>query len=148
MLAPLILASCGGVGGGSDCPGVAQPAASGPGACDGDDGYTTTQKGPLKLNGAECSGNIADISGADNWTFDGKTDQTITISIKAKGEADPTLTVIDPNGDVFDADDDSGGDNNPLLTTTLPADGVYTLRVDAFTEGEYTISVKPGTPPE
>jgi Bacterial pre-peptidase C-terminal domain len=123
------------------CPGVSSPVASGPGAYDGGDGYSTTQKGPLG-SGVSCSSTIADISSADNWTFEGKADQSVTIDVKAQGDADPNLTVIDPNGDVIDSDDDSGGGTSPLLTTTLPEDGVYTFRIDMFTEGGYTISAK------
>jgi hypothetical protein len=144
------LAGCGGAaksgGTSADCPGISQPAASGPGAFDGEDGYSTVQKGPLKLGGASCSSTITDVNSADNWTFDGKADQTIVISVKAQGDTDPELTVIDPTGEVIDADDDGGGGTNPLLNTTLPDDGVYTLRVDTFTEGAYTIDVTTGTP--
>lgn len=144
----VVLAGCSGGGGIGigDCPGVSKPATSGPGFFDGDDGYTTTQKGPLRLNGAACPGNIADTTTADNWTFEGKANQTVVIDVKAQGNADPNLTVIDPSGEVIDADDDSGGGTSPQLVTTLPDDGVYTFRVDAFTEGAYTIGVKEGTP--
>jgi len=70
------------------------------------------------------------------------------ITVEAKGDSDPDLTVIDPNGDVFDANDDNGIDNSlsSLLETTLDQGGVYTLRVDAYTPGGYTITVTSGTP--
>jgi hypothetical protein len=148
-MAAVVLASCGGGLPGVDCAGVSSPAQSGPGAYDGDDGYTTTQKGALRLDGAACSGNVVDTESADNWTFEGKADQTILITVTAQGESDPNLTVIDPNGDIIDADDDGDGSGtSPMLNTTLPEDGVYTFRIDAFTEGAYTISVKTGNPDE
>jgi len=153
IVLPAALTACGGnplagLTGGGDCPGISKPVASGPGSFDGGDGKTTTQKGPLQLDGKGCDGTIPDTNSADNWTFEAKANETIIISVDAKGDSDPDLTVIDPNGDVFDANDDSGIGNSTssLLNTTLDSDGVYTLRVDAYTPGGYTITVKSGTP--
>lgn len=135
-------------GGSGACPGLSgQPAASGPGSYTGGDAYTTTQRGPIQVDGGACTGDVTSITAADNWTFEGKANQIVIIDAVAIGGTDPNLTLIDPAGNVIGQDDDSGGNVNARLVTTLPTAGVYTVRVDVYSEGQYNVSVKQGGTP-
>jgi hypothetical protein len=128
------------------CAPLVQPAPNGPGAFDGGDGLLTVQKGPLTLGDSGCSSTVTDLEIAENWTFQGTVNQIITINVKALGDADPQITLIDPIGDAIDMDDDSGGGTSARLNALLEMDGIYTLRVELFEPGVYTINVLQGTP--
>lgn len=118
-----------------------------PGTYHGDDDFLTLQKGTLELDKTGCSSIVTDVNTAEDWMFQGAANQTILIRITSIGDVDPQLSVIDPTGVVIDAEDDHGSDLNPVLTTTLPVDGVYTLRVAVVQPGSYTINVHSATPP-
>lgn len=129
----------------NDCPAVIQQT-EGPGTYDAGDGFDTVQRGPLSLNSPGCSSNVTNLDAAENWTFAGTTDQDIIIRIQAYGDADPQVTVIDPNGEVLDTSDNTDGTRSQVIEETLPLDGVYTLRVTMFAAGIYNIDIVAGTP--
>lgn len=129
----------------NDCPPIV-PAASGPGTYDGDDGFDTVQRGPLTLDGPGCSSNVTNLDAAENWTFAGTSGQNVDIRIQAYGDADPQVTVIDPNGEVVDISDYIDGTRNQLASEELELDGIYTLRVAMYAPGIYNINVQTGTP--
>ncbi len=107
---------------------------------DGGDGYETTLLERLAPD-QPASADMATVFEAHNWVFEGTAGQTATVSVVGgSDEVDMRLRLFDPDGNVLAENDDAEG-YNPLIVQLLPADGLYTARVDAFTEGPYTISV-------
>ncbi len=86
----------------------------------------------------------------DVWTFQGESGTVASVSLMAIGGVlnalDPTVELVGPDGASLAYDDDSGGDLNSLITAArLPADGVYTVRVRAYSDrssGMYTLLVQ------
>ncbi len=117
---------------GSDCPGTAY---------DGNDGLDTAQCFVI-APGESGTANLDTLFEAHNWTFEGEAGQMVTIRVNGEDEADPRAKLIDPEGNVLIEDDDSGGGWNALINATLPSTGTYTIRVDVFAEGSYTVSVE------
>jgi ABC-type phosphate transport system substrate-binding protein len=107
---------------------------------DGGDGLSTVGGGSITVGGSQTS-SLSSIFDANNWTFQGTAGQTVTIAVNGQGDCDPRVKLIDPSGNVIGEDDDSGGGYNALLTATLPSAGQYTIRVDVFTEGTYTVTL-------
>ena len=107
---------------------------------DGGDGLSTVGGGSITVGGSQ-TGSLSSIFDASNWTFQGTAGQTVTIAADGQGDCDPRVKLIDPSGNVIGEDDDSGGGHNALLTATLPSAGQYTIRVDVFTEGTYTLTL-------
>ena len=79
---------------------------------------------------------------AHNWLFEGQSGQTVTIEVVGVGSTDPSATLIDPNGTVVARSDqtDSGGSEH--ITATLQLSGTYTVRVNVYVPGDYTITVR------
>jgi hypothetical protein len=113
----------------------------GPNEFDGGDGFDTTGGGTLTVGGGAQSATLNSLSEAHNWTFEGQAGQSVTIRANGQGDTDPRAKLIDPNGNVIAEDDDGGGGWNSLITATLPETGTYTVRIDVFTEGTYSVSV-------
>lgn len=105
---------------------------------DGGDGYTTGFVREIQVGGSE-AGNIDDVFTAHNYVFQGTAGQTITASVT--GAADTRIKIIDPNGVVVAEVDDTNG-LDPEATFSVTSNGWWTIRVDAFSEGAYTISVR------
>lgn len=109
---------------------------------DGGDGYDTTGGGRIAV-GERQSGELLSLFEAHNWSFDGQAGQTVTIRAVGQGSCDPRIKLIDPDGNIIDEDNNSGiNGRDAVLTTTLPASGDYTIRVDVFKEGTYTITLE------
>lgn len=105
--------------------------------------FDTTNKGRLQI-GTSGTGELTDINytNADSWTFEGKSGQSVSILVQEDKGSDPHLIVLDPDGAVIADDDDSGGGNSPLVTLELAQSGIYTVCVDMYTNGPYTLSLK------
>ncbi len=112
-----------------------------PNTLDGGDGLDTTGGGSLSV-GSSAQGTLDSLFEAHNWTFQGQAGQTVTIRVNGAGDTDPRAKLLDANGNVLAEDDDGGGGWNSLIVATLPAAGAYTVRVDVFTGGTYTISIE------
>ena len=71
----------------------------------------------------------------DVWTFAGTAGQVVTVAAVSVDPAiDLALEIIGPSGAVLAADDDSGGNLQPLIEAfTLPEEGEYRIRVYAVT---------------
>lgn len=98
-------------------------------------------KGAIQVGG-QVSGEITDIFEVHNWTFNGTAGQTVTIQGNAAGggSADPRVNLLGPDGEFLVGDDDSGEDNNALISSfTLPVDGEYTIQIDTWQTGRYEI---------
>ncbi len=122
-------------------PNIGGGSGGAPNTFDGGDGLDTTGGGALSVGGS-AQGTLNSLYEAHNWTFEGQAGQMVTIRVNGQGETDPRAKLLDPNGNVLAEDDDGGGGWNSLITYTLPSNGTYTVRVDIFTEGTYTISIE------
>jgi hypothetical protein len=80
----------------------------------------------------------------DEYTFEGKKDQKITIKAESK-DFDTYLAIFTPAGDLLaEHDDTSEQDSNSAISVTLPADGTYRLIINAYDKdgkGKYTLRV-------
>ena len=80
----------------------------------------------------------------DEYTFEGKKDQKITIKAESK-DFDTYLAIFTPAGDLLaEHDDISEQDSNSAISVTLPADGTYRLIINAYDKdgkGKYTLRV-------
>ncbi len=117
-----------------------------PNTFSGGDPYRTTGGGYLTLDGPAITDSIYDLNEAHNWVFTGNAGQFVRITCEAIGETDPRIALLDPDGSLLTFDDDSGRDHSlgywdSYLTYTLPRDGEYTVRIDVFTGGQFTLSV-------
>ena len=113
----------------------------------GGDPFRTTGGGILTIGGADTRDAVYALYEAHNWSFEGAAGQQVTIVAQAIGDTDPRIRLIDPQGTPI-AEDDDGGLNYGLgywdsyLVYTLPSDGLYTIRVDIFTGGEFYLSIR------
>ncbi|MBE9109471.1 tetratricopeptide repeat protein [Nodosilinea sp. LEGE 07298] len=82
-------------------------------------------------------------------TFEGQAGQTVTLVMESL-ELDAYLFLYDPDGQKLAENDDfEAGNYNAVITVTLPVDGTYRVRANAYeTEGgAYTLTVLPGEVP-
>lgn len=129
-------------GGGGSTRGTV-PGYTGP-VYDGGDGLDTILVQQIGL-GQSQTARLDSIFEGQNWLYDGTAGQTITVTVQGIGGTDPRVQVIDPSGSVLAEDDDSGGGAgglDALVTVTLPTTGTYTMRIDVFSTGEYSISIQ------
>lgn len=110
------------------------------GQYDAGDGLDTTKVDTIAV-GETKSDNLGGIFEAHNYTFQGEAGQTVTITATGVGDTDPRVYLIDPSGNKIAEDDDSGGGYNAFLSYTLPSTGTYTIRVDVFTAGDFTLTL-------
>lgn len=108
---------------------------------DGGDGYNTTVLEYVGVGGSQTN-YISGMDEAHNYLFDASSGQSVTVSVYGgTDETDTRLTILDPNGNaIADADDVSGLD--PIVTFTANMAGVFTARIDTFSQGSYTIYVE------
>ncbi len=69
----------------------------------------------------------------DNYRFAGKRGQTIVCRVEAKSLGSMLngfLTLLDPSGQTVATNNDFDEQDDPLVAYTIPADGVYTVRVN------------------
>ncbi len=111
-----------------------------------DEEFRTTGGGTATVNGPAIRDRIDGLFEAHNWVFDAAEGQTVTIDVEAIGETDPRLRLLDPDGSLLAEDDDSGYDYgmgvwDATLRYTVSRAGTYTMRIDVFTGGDFTIRV-------
>jgi hypothetical protein len=83
-------------------------------------------------SGQPISGEFTESAQNAAYTFDGRAGDTVTIDLRSD-EIDPLVRLIGPDGQVLAEDDDSGGGVQARIADfALPADGTYTIEVDAF----------------
>lgn len=104
------------------------------------EGYPTTRIERITL-GQSITGAITSVE-AHNFLLDAASGQTITIRVVGGGGGDPRLKLIDPDGVLIADDDDGGGGVNAALTVTLSKSGTYTIRIDDWYGGAYTLTVE------
>jgi hypothetical protein len=79
------------------------------------------------------------------YPFQGLAGDRIRLRVIAQpGTAlDSVAALLGPDGQVIAEDDDSGGNLNPYLEVTLPADGTYTARVNGYlSSGDFVLTIE------
>ena len=81
----------------------------------------------------------------DAYVYQGRAGERISISLQA-GSFDAWLVVNDPNGPLYEHDDDSLGGTDAGLTLTLPHAGPYVIVANSVSRstGSYTLTVQTG----
>ncbi|HEX2622611.1 MAG TPA: PPC domain-containing protein, partial [Phototrophicaceae bacterium] len=101
--------------------------------------------------GDSVSGTITDTTSSVNYTFEGKSGDTVTIRMRVdNGSLDPYLQLLDASGSVLiENDDDPNGNRDSAIEVfELPADGTYTIVATRFqgelggTVGDFTLSLE------
>jgi hypothetical protein len=105
--------------------------------------------------GQTVSGKLNNQSYFDLWQFQGNRGDRVNILMQGDGNLDPYLGLIDGASEqVLAEDDDSAGNGNPLIDTTLPAAGTYIIVATRYgfdtgtTQGQYTLSLTGGSGPQ
>ncbi|MCL4254795.1 MAG: pre-peptidase C-terminal domain-containing protein [Anaerolineae bacterium] len=77
------------------------------------------------------------------YPFQGYVGQKIEVEILGQTDGfDPVVALISPNGDVLIEADDSNNSLNPVFRFTIPADGVYRLRVNGYlSSGDFLVLI-------
>jgi serine protease Do len=106
------------------------------------EGFLLRQEGVL---GPGASVLPADGSLYQQYTFEGRAGQSVTISL-ASQDFDTYLVLLDPEEQLIGENDDiSQSDPNSQLTITLPRTGVYSVIVNAYDRGgrgRYILTVR------
>lgn len=102
--------------------------------------YQTTSTASMDV-GTSATGSISTITDAHNWTFQGSAGQTIVIEAVGQNGLDPKIALYDPSLDLIAENDDFDGLDS-YIETSLPEDGTYTVRLSAFTTGDYILTVR------
>jgi|GEM_PF-81198 len=94
--------------------------------------------------GSIAIGTVNSAQLATYYRFDGQAGQVIRVAVTTtSGNLDGLVYLMDVSGQIISADDDSGGDRNPLLQVQLPFTGPYLIAVTRYdigagtTEGQY-----------
>jgi hypothetical protein len=82
---------------------------------------------------------------ADVWQFNGAQGQRVVVELRSE-EFDTYVQLMDAQGNKLVEDDDSLGDMNSKVEVTLPANGVYQIIVNNFSDerrsGVYTLTLR------
>jgi hypothetical protein len=92
--------------------------------------------------GVTLSGVVAGNNQVDVFAYTGKAGEKVTIEVLAArlGSAlDASITLFDPSRNIVTMADDRNGSRDPVLSLTLPSDGVFLIVLqDALDRGEQT----------
>jgi hypothetical protein len=108
---------------------------------DAGDSYDTTLVQLIGVN-IPYTSSFSDLFDAHNWLFEGTAGQDIQI-FATGDDVDTRARLLDPDGNLLAEEDDTLG-IDPWITITLPVDGLYTVRIDTWTEGVYVMIVTEG----
>jgi hypothetical protein len=104
-----------------------------------DDGYDTTIVQRIYLD-TPVTATFESVFDAHNWLFEGTAGQVVRIAVEGNNLIDARSRLIDPLGYLLIEEDDTDG-TDPIIIYTLPEDGLYTIRVDTYLSGDYTLTV-------
>lgn len=98
---------------------------------------------PITLNGNPVNARLeqgdnlltADNSFFDVYRFQGRAGQRVRLEM-ASNAIDPYLILLGPNGEEVAQDDDSGSNQNALITATLPRNGTYLIIANSSEAGQ------------
>lgn len=99
--------------------------------------------GTIKF-GETHSGVISIRGQRDQWTFSGRADEHVLITLQAVG-SDAYLELYDPAGQLIARNDDAGGVHSAMLDLSLPNDGEYKIIVRMYDDdqtGSYQLALE------
>jgi hypothetical protein len=114
--------------------------ASGIGYLGSGDWFDTTGGGTISFGQSVTEQIYSDVE-AHDWTFEGTQGDQVEIWVVGDGASDPRARLIGPNDNLIARDDDGGGDLDSYISASLPRTGTYTIRIDMFEPGSYTLSL-------
>lgn len=86
--------------------------------------------------GSTIEGNIVDAVPVLRYSFEARVGDNVTIQMSTtSGDLDPFLTLLGPEGELIEQDDDSGGERNAAITTTLTRDGTHIIEATRYSQG-------------
>lgn len=104
--------------------------------------------------GNTVSGSITSKAYYELWQFEGKKGDRVQIYMEGDGQLDPYLGLVDmATEEVLAEDDDSGGNGNALIETTLNTSGSFVIIATRYdldtgtTQGTYTLTLTGGSGP-
>ncbi len=80
-----------------------------------------------------------DAESEQYWVFEGEKDEVITITVTPLDGADMVIQLLNQTDDVDDTD---GGEAVEISAFTLPADGLYVLKVGEYERGTAVYTIK------
>lgn len=98
-----------------------------------------TGGGPL-IPGETQTATLDTLIEAHDWTFEGYAGDLFTVVVEGDDWVDPRATLLSPEGELLGFTNENDGPDE-ILSYELPADGIYTVRVDVFRVGTYTITL-------
>lgn len=91
-------------------------------------------------SGESRTATLDSLAEAHDWTFEGQAGGQASIVVEGGDWVDPRVTLLGPDGEILAVANENDGPDE-ILSFTLPASGAYTIRVDVFRVGTYTISL-------
>jgi len=111
--------------------------------------------GGMMSYGDVVSGTINNVNYFEIWQFDGQQGDRVRIVMTGDGVLDPYLGLIEASSEeVLAEDDDSGGNSNALIETTLPSTGTFLIIATRYnfdqgtSQGRYTLELYGGAGPQ
>ena len=96
-------------------------------------------------------GTLNNVSYFEIWQFNGQQGDRIRITMTGDGVLDPYLGLIEATSEqVLVEDDDSGGNSNALIETTLPSSGQFLIIATRYnfdtgtSQGNYSLELSGG----
>lgn len=108
---------------------------------------TDAQNDELATFGETITGSIADEDATADYSFEGKEDEEVTISVQANDqeELDTIVTLVGPDDRELEENDDiePADDLDSEIVTDLPVDGTYEVVVSAYEgSGDYELVIE------
>jgi hypothetical protein len=111
--------------------------------------------GGVMAYGDVVSGQIDNATYYELWQFSGKKGDRITITMTGDGQLDPYVGLIEMASEqVLAEDDDSAGNSNAMIETTLPSTGDFAIVATRYdfdqgtSQGSYSLELRGGTGPQ
>ncbi|HEX3053177.1 MAG TPA: PPC domain-containing protein [Aggregatilineaceae bacterium] len=110
--------------------------------------------GGVMAYGDVVSGQLSNKSYFELWQFDGTKGDRVQITMTGDGQLDPYLGLIEGASEqVLVEDDDSAGNSNAMIETTLPSTGTFVIVATRYdfdlgtSQGSYDLELAGGTGP-
>jgi len=112
------------------------------GGFDGGDGYATSFVGSI-TKGQTLSNTINTLAEAHNYTFEGSSGTTVTITVEPNEFTDTRVKLISPDGTRLRQADGGNQGGSETITYELNESGTFTIRIDLWppAPGQYSLTL-------